>query len=213
MSDDLDAFFDEVSEVEAKAKEDEEPPPSKKPRLDFAARGVVVASAASVIPKLSDADDNKAQLQLETKLSSPTIAAAAPAPPPPPPPVIKYKSPAHSEPSPANETTTFFDNIDDWPTNGFRLFVGNLANEVADHDLYEHFSKYPSLQRARIIRDVKKLGKSKGFGFVQFGDALESARAKREMDQSWLSSRPIRIKKYQGTGTTIATKNTNHRRR
>jgi len=91
-----------------------------------------------------------------------------------------------------------FGNIDDWPKKGFRLFVGNLSNEVNDGDLYEHFARgYPSMQRARIIRDPKKDGASKGYGFVLFGDPIEFARAKRELDQSWLGGRPIRIKKYQ----------------
>jgi RNA recognition motif-containing protein len=39
------------------------------------------------------------------------------------------------------------------------------------------------------------MGGSKGFGFVSFLQPLDSAKAIREMDQTWLGSRPIRIKR------------------
>ena len=87
--------------------------------------------------------------------------------------------------------------LDDWPDNDFRIFVGNLAAEVGDAPLYEHFTKYASLQRAKIVRNHggKKRGESKGYGFVSFADALDCAKAIREMDQTWLGGRPIRIKR------------------
>ncbi|KAL7567040.1 hypothetical protein ACA910_019963 [Epithemia clementina (nom. ined.)] len=87
--------------------------------------------------------------------------------------------------------------LDEWPENDFRIFVGNLASDVNDAALYQHFTKYASLQRARVVRDHagKKKGESKGYGFVSFGDALDCAKAIREMDQTWLGSRPIRIKR------------------
>jgi RNA recognition motif-containing protein len=86
---------------------------------------------------------------------------------------------------------------DGWPSTGLRLFVGNLGNEVGDDELLSHFAaQYPACQRAHVVRDHKNKNASKGFGFVWFADPMEGARAKREMDQTWLLSRPIRIKKY-----------------
>jgi RNA recognition motif-containing protein len=46
----------------------------------------------------------------------------------------------------------------------------------------------------KIVKDAKT-GLSKGFGFCSLLDPLECAKAIREMDQTWLSSRPIRIKR------------------
>lgn len=34
--------------------------------------------------------------------------------------------------------------LEDWPENDFRLFVGNLGNEVSDELLANSFKKYKS---------------------------------------------------------------------
>lgn len=197
MSDDLDAFFEEVSEVEAKAVEEEDKePPTKKQKL-VRPLGVVVAAAASS----TTTNTTKKQAADAAGEEAPPAAERTKAiPPPPPPPKAASSTNGPSigpPPPPPTVNQQKSDNIDDWPAGGFRLFIGNLGNEVGDKELMDHFSKYPSLQRGRVIRD-KKSGASKGFGFLCFGDPLEGVRAKREMDQSWLSSRPIRIKKYDG---------------
>ena len=38
-------------------------------------------------------------------------------------------------------------------TAWFRLFVGDLSNDVSDDVLAGAFNKYPSFQKARVIRD------------------------------------------------------------
>jgi RNA recognition motif-containing protein len=56
---------------------------------------------------------------------------------------------------------------------------------------------------ARIIYDKPKVvkpgmneeGISRGYGFVSVLDPKDCARAIREMDQSWLGSRPIKVKR------------------
>ncbi len=63
----------------------------------------------------------------------------------------------------------------------FRVFVGNLGNEVTDEILYKAFTKYTSLQKARVIKDKKSL-KTKGYGFVSFKDPNDFLRALKEMD-------------------------------
>lgn len=50
----------------------------------------------------------------------------------------------------------------DWPENDFRLFAGDLGNEVNDNSLIKLFSKYPSFARAKVIRS-KKTQKTKGW--------------------------------------------------
>ena len=70
----------------------------------------------------------------------------------------------------------FFFLLDD-----FRLFCGDLGNEVNDDVLTRAFNKYPSFQKAKVIRD-KRSGKSRGYGFVSFKDSQDYIRAMREMN-------------------------------
>lgn len=55
----------------------------------------------------------------------------------------------------------------DWPDSDFRIFCGDLGNDVNDELLTRTFSKFTSFQRAKVIRD-KRTSKSKGYGFVSF---------------------------------------------
>ena len=64
----------------------------------------------------------------------------------------------------------------EWDPAHFRLFVGNLAGEVTDDTLHKAFSRWPSVQKARVIRD-KRTTKSKGYGFVSFSDGDEFFQA------------------------------------
>ena len=68
--------------------------------------------------------------------------------------------------------------LGEWPENDFRLFVGNLGNEVGDDLLTQTFSGYPSFNKAKVVRE-KKTQKSRGFGFVSFADGVDFARAIR----------------------------------
>jgi RNA recognition motif-containing protein len=86
------------------------------------------------------------------------------------------------------------ESLAEWPDNDFRIFVGNLARDVTDAQLYEHFQQlYDSTAMAKVVKD--KAGLSKGYGFVSFLQPLDCARAIREQDQKWLGSRPIRVKR------------------
>lgn len=82
----------------------------------------------------------------------------------------------------------------DWDPNDFRLFCGDLGNDVSDEVLVRTFSKYPSFQKAKVVRD-KRTNKSKGFGFVSFRDPADFMRAMREMNGKYVGSRPIKLKK------------------
>ena len=66
-------------------------------------------------------------------------------------------------------------------SDDFRIFVGDLGNEVSDDALLRAFSKYPSLLKARVIRD-KKTKKTKGYGFVSFKEPQDYLKAMREMN-------------------------------
>jgi RNA recognition motif-containing protein len=73
------------------------------------------------------------------------------------------------------------------------IFVGDLAADVTDSMLQETFgTRYPSVKGAKVVID-SNTGRSKGYGFVRFGDENERARAITEMNGMYCSSRPMRI--------------------
>lgn len=82
----------------------------------------------------------------------------------------------------------------EWDPAHFRLFVGNLAGEVTDDSLFKAFSRWPSLQKARVIRD-KRTTKSKGYGFVSFSDGDDFFKAAREMQGKYIGSHPVLLRR------------------
>ncbi|KIM25887.1 hypothetical protein M408DRAFT_330885 [Serendipita vermifera MAFF 305830] len=81
----------------------------------------------------------------------------------------------------------------EWDPQWFRLFVGDVSNDVSDTVLAEAFSKYPSFTKAKVIRD--KLSQKAKFGFVAFSDPEDFLKAWKEMDGKYVGNRPIRLKK------------------
>ncbi|MBI2866434.1 MAG: RNA-binding protein [Chloroflexi bacterium] len=51
-----------------------------------------------------------------------------------------------------------------------KIYVGNLAFEVTDEDLSTEFSAYGAVASATVVKDAYS-GRSRGFGFVEMGDA------------------------------------------
>ncbi|XP_069057251.1 RNA-binding protein 42 isoform X2 [Pleurodeles waltl] len=82
----------------------------------------------------------------------------------------------------------------EWDSDDFRIFCGDLGNEVNDDILARAFSRYPSFLKAKVIRD-KRTGKTKGYGFVSFKDPNDYVRAMREMNGKYVGSRPIKLRK------------------
>ncbi|TPX56647.1 hypothetical protein PhCBS80983_g04367 [Powellomyces hirtus] len=93
----------------------------------------------------------------------------------------------------------------EWDSNDFRLFCGDLGNEVTDDLLLKSFSKYPSVLRARVVRDNRS-NKSKGFGFVSFKDPNDFVKAMREMNGKYVGNRPIKLRKSTWTERTVDAK-------
>ncbi|KAI4366415.1 hypothetical protein MLD38_022296 [Melastoma candidum] len=88
-----------------------------------------------------------------------------------------------------------FNTGDKHPKNSSELsiFVGDLAADVTDSLLHETFSsKYPSVKAAKVVFDANT-GRSKGYGFVRFGDDNERSQAMSEMNGEYCLSRPMRI--------------------
>ncbi|KAL6999302.1 Polyadenylate-binding protein rbp45 [Sarracenia purpurea var. burkii] len=78
-------------------------------------------------------------------------------------------------------------------TPDYTIFVGDLAAEVSDYLLQETFkAHYPSVKGAKVVTD-RMTGRSKGYGFVRFGDESEQLRAMTEMNGVVCSTRPMRV--------------------
>nr|XP_054510038.1 RNA-binding protein 42 isoform X2 [Agelaius phoeniceus] len=84
----------------------------------------------------------------------------------------------------------------EWDADDFRIFCGDLGNEVNDETLGRAFGRFPSFLKAKVIRD-KRSGKTKGYGFVSFKDPNDYVRAMREMNGKYVGSRPIKLRKSQ----------------
>ena len=59
-----------------------------------------------------------------------------------------------------------------------KLYVGNLAYEAAESDLFDLFSKVGSVKNVEIAMD-RRSNRSKGFGFVEM-ESLDTAKAAAE---------------------------------
>ncbi|KAF3510930.1 hypothetical protein F2Q69_00003786 [Brassica cretica] len=73
------------------------------------------------------------------------------------------------------------------------IFVGDLSPDVTDTLLQELFvERYPSVKSAKVVID-SNTGRSKGYGFVRFGDESERSRALTEMNGAYCSNRQMRV--------------------
>jgi RNA recognition motif-containing protein len=57
-----------------------------------------------------------------------------------------------------------------------KLYVGNLSYSTGESDLRELFAAYGAVESVAVITD-RDSGRSKGFGFVEFGNDDEARNA------------------------------------
>jgi RNA recognition motif-containing protein len=69
-----------------------------------------------------------------------------------------------------------------------KLFVCNIAFEATDEDVRNLFSEIGPLKACRL---VKTDGKSRGFGFVEFADALDASRAVDDLNAQTFMGRKL----------------------
>lgn len=81
-----------------------------------------------------------------------------------------------------------------WDSNDYRLFAGDLGNDVTDEVLTRTFSRYPSFQMAKVVRD-KRSNKTKGYGFISFKSPDDFTKAIKDMNGRYVGSRPIKLTK------------------
>jgi RNA recognition motif. (a.k.a. RRM, RBD, or RNP domain) len=84
--------------------------------------------------------------------------------------------------------------LDEWPENDFRMFVGNLGNEVTDEMLSEPFLHMKSFVKARVVREPKTK-KSKGYGFLSFLEPGDALTVLNSYNGKYIGNRPISIKR------------------
>mmetsp|Transcript_5057 Transcript_5057/g.10041 ORF Transcript_5057/g.10041 Transcript_5057/m.10041 type:complete len:132 (+) Transcript_5057:453-848(+) len=99
----------------------------------------------------------------------------------------------------------------EWPENDFRLFCGDLGNEVNDTVLAKAFAKYSSFAKAKVVRN-KRTQKSKGFGFVSFLDPFDCAAALREVQGKYVGNRPIKLRRSSWQQRELNDKTTKKRK-
>ena len=76
----------------------------------------------------------------------------------------------------------------------YSIFVGDLAPNVTDSQLYELFNnKYPSsIESVKVMVD-RVTGVSKGYGFVNFSNIESQKRSMTELQGTYLNGRAIKI--------------------
>ena len=82
----------------------------------------------------------------------------------------------------------------DWDENDYRIWVGNLGDEITENHLLAVFSKFPSFLKARVVRG-NVTGKCKGYGFVSYSDPNDYLRAMKELNGKYIGKKPVVLKK------------------
>lgn len=100
--------------------------------------------------------------------------------------------------------------LGEWDSADYRIFAGDLGNEVTDDVLARAFNKYPSFLKAKVVREKgPKMGKSKGYGFVSFRDPEDFIKAMREMNGKYVGNRPIKLRKSSWKDRQVEVKKKN----
>lgn len=97
------------------------------------------------------------------------------------------KRKAEEEPEAASKKTKTEEGSEESAT----LWVGNLGWGVDDNILYEHFKSFEPVG-ARVVTD-KESGRSRGFGYVDFGDHQAAKKAFDANQGAELEGRELRL--------------------
>lgn len=77
-----------------------------------------------------------------------------------------------------------------------KVYVGNLPFSLDEEDLLEIFSEYGEISGAKIERE-NELGRSKGFGFLEFVTGGEAKKAIDEMNGEEFQGRKLTLKVFE----------------
>jgi RNA recognition motif-containing protein len=96
---------------------------------------------------------------------------------------------------------------------GKKLYVGNLAVDVTDHDLQELFARAGLCESTAVITD-RATGQSRGFAFVEMGSNDEAQMAIEQFDGQELKGRALKVneaKDREKRGSTAGGRGFNRR--
>jgi hypothetical protein len=155
------------------------------PAIDAETEAQIAQWQSAYANPTDDTHKRQAGSGVNTGAGTPTIGANTPTPQP-----ESQKTVVRT----GGGQTWHDDTLLEWDPAHFRLFVGNLAGEVTDESLLKAFSRYTSVQKARVIRE-KRTQKSKGFGFISFSNGDDYFAAGREMQHKYIGSHPILLRR------------------
>lgn len=72
------------------------------------------------------------------------------------------------------------------------LYVGNLSFDTTEDDLRQAFAAHGTVTSARVITD-RETGRSRGFGFVEMGDAESGQKAISALNGQDLDGRTLNV--------------------
>lgn len=84
--------------------------------------------------------------------------------------------------------------LTEWDPSHYRLFVGNISNDVDETLLVNTFIKYPSLSKVKVPQD-EKMSSNKGFAFISFADPEDYLKCYKEMNGKYVGSKPISLER------------------
>ena len=73
-----------------------------------------------------------------------------------------------------------------------KLYVGNLSYDAGEPELRELFGAYGNIESVAVITD-RETGRSKGFGFVEFGNDAEAQAAISGLNGKEVSGRALTV--------------------
>lgn len=73
-----------------------------------------------------------------------------------------------------------------------KLYVGNLTYGMDNNSLEQMFSSFGQVVSAQVVTD-RDTGRSKGFGFVEFGDTQAAKAAIAEMNGKDVGGRSLTV--------------------
>ena len=73
-----------------------------------------------------------------------------------------------------------------------RIYVGNLPFSTTESDLEQMFAQHGAVASVRVITD-RETGRSRGFAFVEMGDATAADEAIRALNGREMGGRPLRV--------------------
>ena len=77
-----------------------------------------------------------------------------------------------------------------------KLFVGGLSWNTTDNGLLQAFQQFGDVTEAKVITD-RETGRSRGFGFVTFGNGEDADNAISAMNGTQLDGRTINVNEAQ----------------